>query len=366
MRKSSFDKWLVTLALVAVIAGAVWHFVKSNRAAPEQKQKQIGTESFSFGSEDFHPYYLSSVPRPTKGQPEGDAGFEKLPRAKVEAWLAKHNRDAMSLLTAFRALDDTNYLNEAAVSFPNNSQVELAVLAHDEFPADRRIWLDLFKTSSPSNSLANYLSAQDDFKNGHTEAAVQELLAATGKSQFDTYNTENRLDSENLYSGSGDSPGEAATFAMADMAKEDLPELATFKRLAQGIRDTQQQYLNSGDSGSAANLVQMGMQFGNQIETGDSGKYLINQLVGMAVESIMLQQLNPNTSYDFLGGQTPGQVTQQNKQQKLALHQTISAFDALRPSLTDDEIAGYYDRTKIYGEIEAMKWVIQQHPSSNP
>jgi len=340
--------------------------VKSNRVAHDQKQKQTGTEAVSFGSEVFHPYYLSSVPRSTNGQPEREAGFEKLPRAKVEAWLAKHHRDAVSLLAALRALDDTNYLNEAATNFPNNPQVELAVLAHNEFPADRRKWLDLFKASSPSNSLANYLSAQDYFENGNKDAAGQELLAATGKSQFDTYNTENRLDSENLYSSSGDSPGETATFAMADMAKEDLPELATFKRLAQGIRDAQQQYLNSGDAGSTANLAQMGMQFGNQIETGDSGKYLINQLLGMAIESIMLQQLNPNTSYDFLGGQTPGQVTQQNKQQKLALVQTFSAFDALRPSLTDDEIAGYYDRTKIYGEIEAMKWVVQQHPPNNP
>lgn len=364
MRTSSFDKWLMTLALLVVITGAVWHFVKSNRAAPEQKPAK--SESVSPESDDFHPYYIASVPRTTNGQPEQVTGLEKLPREKVEAWLAKHHRDAMSLLTAFRALDDTNYLNEAATNFPNNPQVELAVLTHDEFPADRRKWLDLFKASSPSNSLANYLSAQNYFENGNRDAAVQELLAATGKSLFDTYNTENRLDSENLYSSSGDSPGETATFAMADMAKEDLPELATFKRLAQEIGDAQQQYLNSGDSSSAANLAQMGMQFGNQIGTGDSGKYLINQLVSMAIEFIMLEQLNPNTSYDFLGGQTPGQVTQQNKQQKLELRQTISAFDALRPSLTDDEIAGYYDRTKIYGEISAMKWVIQQHPPDNP
>ena len=100
MRKSSFDKWLVTLALLVVIAGAVWHFVKSNRVAPEQKQ--TGTQSTSFRSEDFHPYYVPSVPRATNGQPEQGAGFEKIPRAKVEAWLAKHNRDAMSLLAAFQ------------------------------------------------------------------------------------------------------------------------------------------------------------------------------------------------------------------------------------------------------------------------
>ena len=38
-----------------------------------------------------------------------------------------------------------------------------------------------------------------------------------------------------------------------------LPELATFKRLANGIGDLQKQYLNSGDADSAVNLAQMGM-----------------------------------------------------------------------------------------------------------
>jgi hypothetical protein len=42
----------------------------------------------------------------------------------------------MSLLAAFRALNDTNYLNMGVPNFPNHPQVELAVLAHDEFPQD--------------------------------------------------------------------------------------------------------------------------------------------------------------------------------------------------------------------------------------
>jgi len=190
---------------------------------------------------------------------------------------------------------------------------------------------------------------------------------AGGKSQFDTYIIENTLDSENLYLSSGVSPGMSATFAAnRDITLEEHPELETFKRLARAISDAQQQYLNAGDTGSAANLAQMGMQLGKQIESGDSGKYLINQFVGLAIESIVLQQLNPNTSYDFLGGQTPSQITQQHKQQKLALRPTLSAFDALRPSLTDDEIADYYKRKEIYGEVEAMKRTIQQHPPTNP
>ena len=89
------------------------------------------------------------------------------------------------------------------------------------FPQDRRKWLDLFKNSSPSNSLANYLSAQDYFKNGNSDAAVQELQAASGKSQFDSFETESRLDAEDLYSSSGKSQLDSAKESMTGMAEDD-------------------------------------------------------------------------------------------------------------------------------------------------
>ncbi|MGH7975569.1 MAG: hypothetical protein ACREC8_02775, partial [Limisphaerales bacterium] len=288
----------------------------------------------------------------------------KIPREKVEAWLAKHNRNAMSLLAAFRALGDTNYLNEAATNFPNNPQVELAVLARNEFPQYRRKWLDLFKASSPSNSLANYLSAQDYFKNGNSAAAIQELTAASGKSQFDAFLTQSRLDEEDLYSSSGYSQLDSDKESSVGMYTEELPELATFKHLAISINDLQQQDASSGDANSAASLAQMGMALGNQINSGDNRKYFINQLVGMAIENEALSQLDPNTSYDFLDGQTPDQIIAQNKEQKTAFRELDQNFQAVQPYLTDSEMLGYQEREKIYGEIPAMQWVIQQHPQN--
>jgi hypothetical protein len=80
----------------------------------------------------------------------------------------------------------------------------------------------------------------------------------------------------------------------------------------------------------------------------------------------MLHQLNPDASYGFLGGETPKQVIQELGQYKISITQPIRSFDALRPSLTDDEIANYYERWKIYGQTQAMKWAIQQHSSGNP
>ena len=359
MQNSASGKLLAALMVLIAVLAIALHFL--NRTGPDSSAPVLEPAD-SIAKDTFH-FRAPPVPRPHP-QPDVDvAGLPKIPREKVEEWLAKHNRDAMSLLAAFRALGDTNYLNEAATNFPNNPQVELAVLAHNEFPQDRRKWLDLFKNSSPSNSLANYLSAQDYFKNGNTDAAVQELAAASGKSQFDGFQTESRLDEEDLYLSSGYSQLESSEESMAGMAQDDLPELATLKRLAQGIADLQKQEINSGDANSAANLAEMGINFGNQISSGDSGKYLINQLVGIAVESIILQQLDQNTAYDFLDGKTPSQVVQENRQQRKSVLSPIAqSYEAIEPYLSESEMMGYQERVKIYGELPAMQWVIQQHP----
>jgi hypothetical protein len=364
MQNSTLAKWFGALTVLIVVLSIVLHF--QNPAPPDNASAPVSialTNHFNPPQFVFHPH---PAPAP-EAPPELDAaGQPKIPREKVEEWLAKHNRNAMSLLAAFRALNDTNYLNEAATNFPNNPQVELAVLAHDEFPQDRRKWLDLFKASSPSNSLANYLSAQDYFKNGNPDAAVQELTAASGKSQFDSFQTESRLDEEDLYLSSGYSQLESSKESMTGISREDLPELATYKQLAMGIGDLQKQYLVAGDANSAANLGQIGFAFGSQIESGDSGKYLINQLVGMSVEANSLSKLDQNTSYDFLGGETPKQVLQEIKQQKAFYRQLGESIDAVYPDLSESELISFHQREKIYGEPAAMQWVIQQHPPNPP
>jgi hypothetical protein len=141
-------------------------------------------------------------------------------------------------------------------------------------------------------------------------------------------------------------------------------ELQTFDHLGVEMGDLQKQYPDSGNVNSAASVAQMGMTFGNQLQIGDSGKYMVNQLVGMAIENEVLLQLDPNTSYDFLGGQTPNQIFAQNKEQKTAFRELNQNFQAVYPNLTPDEMAGYLEREKIYGQIPARQWVIQQHPAN--
>jgi hypothetical protein len=364
MFSSAFKKLLLILVLLATGAALILSFVNARLkpatdAGPQKTVKLDSQQPYSPPmAKVSHPAAIP--PEPPNQEPERF----RIPRDKAEAWLAKHNRSAASLLAAFRAAGDTNYLFEAAKNFPNNPQVQLAVLSHNAFPADRRKWLDAFKESSPSNSLANYLSAADYFKNGKPDAATQELLAAAGKPEFQNYAMETQMNAEELYQDSGVSFREAASYAIGDMAGEDLPQMANLKELDIGIADLMKQKKSAGDMDAAVNLANFGMSLANQMNSGDSGKYLVNRLVGIATESVMLGQLDQNTAYDFLGGQTPSQVTQQLKAEKHELSQLITGFNAVELKMTEAELYNYFRRAQIYGQMEAMKWAMQQHPEA--
>lgn len=350
------------IVLAATAVALVLQFINSQfkpQAEVEQVKPVISKSQYT---------YTPHQPKAAMNAPEEIEADEPAPpkvrREKAEAWLAKHNRNAASLLAVFRALGDTNYLHEAATNFPDNPQVELAVLSRDAFLADRQKWLDLFKASSPSNPLANYLSAADCFKNGKSDVAVKELLAASGKGQFQNYTMETLLDAEELFSDSGTSAREAASYAMAGWSEDNLPQLTSFKAVARGVGEAMKQNITAGDAESAVNLARLGLDFTSKINSGDSGKFLINQMVGTSAERIVLSQLDQNTAYDFLNGQTPAQIADSLKQQKDEVRKLIQDFlpAQMQMMTSESETASYMQRLKIYGEVEAMKWVIQQHP----
>ncbi len=353
MQSASIRKWLLALTLLAVILWTIVHFYNLNA----QKSGNI-TRIILEPLGDFS-YHQTNLPVAKTQKTVPDTGSQKPARQKVEEWLALHHRSATSLLAAFHVLDDANYLKEAAANFPNDPRVELTVLTRNAFPDDRRQWLDLYKASSPSNSLAHYLSAQAYFQNGQSDAAVKDLVAATSKPDFENYILESQLDTEELGLFCGESALKSVETALAGSATDSA--LITLKQLASQMTDLQKQELNAGDNNSAENLAQMGMILGDQLNSGANGNYLANQLAGLAVESIMLDQLDANTSYDFLDGETPAQKLQDLKQQKAALSQLDKSFEAIRPGLTDAEKVTFQERVKIYGEVATIRWLLQQH-----
>jgi hypothetical protein len=304
---------------------------------------------------------VSPLPRPLPEEAAGaaadEAGASRIPRAKVEEFLQLRKRSAASLLAGFHALQDTNLLFEAAARFPNDPQVQWTMLAQELVPAERRRWLDLFKQSSPDNSLANYLSAAERFNSGKPEDAIRELLEASGKKQFRDYTMAAMLEEQELARFAGLTPFEA--IHANGWGSDLLAQLPPLKVVANGIAEAQARYQQSGDTDSASVLIQAGLGLSDRLTEGEGGRFVISQLVGIAIEAIMLKQLPADTKYDFLGGKTPAERQEELKRQRADFRSLNADISAAYAQMTEADWQSYSDRMKTYGEFEAMKWLQQ-------
>jgi len=295
-------------------------------------------------------------------------------RERIEEYLRQRGRDGVNLLAAFHLASDPehpqaglDYLKEASAKFPGDSRVQLAVLDQGAFPEERRKWLDAFKESSPGNSLANYLSAAGYFKDDQPDAAVKELLEASGKEQFADFAMESYLEAAELSRLDGASSLIANTAAASAVSQDLMPELSNMKAIAQGVLDLQKRYMSSGDTASVENLSLMVVYLADKLVIGSGGRFVISQMSGLAMESMALQSLNQSAAYDFLEGQTPAQRLEDIRLQRLEMETSAAGFASAFASGTEADRVSYVERLKIDGELSATRWLIQlHHPNSRP
>jgi hypothetical protein len=360
---SKLIKLFVALAVVIAVVVAILNHQKS--IGPETAQEAPMAGEVPDRADTQKPAPEMVLPKPTLNPEAGGLEQMVFSREQVEAWLKLHGRDAASLLAAFRAMKDTNYLNEAATNFPNDPKVQWTVLAQDAFPAERRKWLEAFKQSSPDNSVAFYLSAEDYFKDGKSDDALRELQVASDKLYFDNHENESREDSEGLYAFLGKTKLEAAGLSMADISGDLMSTLNAFKQMGQGLATAQKQALASGNLDAAGDVYDLGTTLTDNLQNGDGGDYLISHLVGIADQSLLLSGLNQNATYEFLDDETPVQAMQELNEQKSVITQLIKSFNGIYASMTPDEMLDYAQQVKDDGELAAMQSALEDHPQDS-
>ncbi|MGD0538557.1 MAG: hypothetical protein ABSC03_13035 [Verrucomicrobiota bacterium] len=283
----------------------------------------------------------------------------------VETYVQQHNRSAESLLAAarvLRGLDRREYLREAKEKYPNDPRVAYAAFYQPPFdnrqaaPEERRQWLDAFQQAAPDNALPGYLSARDDFKAGRTDQAVQEVLAAVGKPIQD-YALESIQNVEQAYLAAGLPEAEATARATGE---QPLPQLAELKQLTINLVEyakTQQ----SGDPAAAQSALQAAVRLGGQLDS--DGPFLINNLVGIAVQQIALNAMDPAATLGDAGQTVQSQLDALN-QHKQDLKAVAQQIEAVLPYLTDQEVVAYFDRIRRDGETAAVQWLLSvpAHP----
>ena len=279
-------------------------------------------------------------------------------REQLDSYLTKHHRSVGALLGALRASGDDALLKEAMERFPDDPRVQFAAAYKADSAGERQQWLEKFKRSDPENSLANYLLAGEHLQAGRIEAALQELAAAGGKAGFDNHLREFVQDAEEAYHAAGFSEAEAKGTACWTAL---LPELTRLKQVSIDLVDLAKRYDQAGDTAAAQAVREMGMNLGRRLDQPGQTT-LIQALVGSAIERIILNSMDPNAPYGD-SGLTPKGAADAIAARRKSLRELADRTEPILLNLPDSELAHFYDRLKMYGEVAALRWVVNQAPT---
>jgi hypothetical protein len=281
----------------------------------------------------------------------------RLTPEQLKRFLDENHRSADSLLAAYRTSGDPALLREAMEKFPGDPEVALeAVLNKDASSAERREWLEAFKKAAPDNPLANYLSALDYFKSGQTDQAVQELIAASNRQGFADYTPDRIQADAEAYRAAGYSEADAT---MAATWGVPLPQLAELRTLAHNMVDLAAAYRQAGDASSAQAAVQIAIGLGQQLD-GSPGTCvpLVTRLVGIAVERLALDSMDPSSAY---GSGTVQERLEQLARRKNAIYDLVKQSVPYQRQMTAEDWLNYNQRTLIFGEENALGWLVNKY-----
>ncbi|MCX6902388.1 MAG: hypothetical protein NTW03_02675 [Verrucomicrobia bacterium] len=290
----------------------------------------------------------------------------ELSRAQVESYLAQNRRSAESLLAAFRLTHDRALLQEAAEKYPNDPRVHYAGWSSacrdsNSSPEERRQWLGAFKQSAPENALANYLSAQDYFKSGQTDQAVEELIAASSKAKFQSYAAEAVQSLEEAYLSAGYSAVESkAAAAYSDASFQAAPPYSELKRLAESLVELSKGYRLTGDEASARAVVQMGVELAQRVEQSAGGSSFVTQNgTGVRIQRILFDSMDVNAPFGEAGQTVQDQLNALTQRGKSWSGLWKQAEPTLR-AMSNQDLITYFDRMKTFGEVAALRWLVDR------
>ncbi|HEX3625769.1 MAG TPA: hypothetical protein VH280_10120 [Verrucomicrobiae bacterium] len=277
----------------------------------------------------------------------------QLNAAQVAAFLKANGTNSGSLLAAFRTSKDPALLREAMEKYPNDPEVAFeAVMDGKLSPDEQRQWLTTFEHDDPGNALANYLSAMNYFNAGQIDQGIQDLSAAAGK-HFDDYSMDRVQNDGEAYASAGYSTAEAQTIAAESLV---LPQEGQIKQLGVDLVSLANAYSQSGDQASAQATLQMAMNLGQNTIDQSSDPFLINELVGMAVQKLALNAMDPNSIYGN-SGQTAQQQLDELAQERANIKTLVNETQPILPTLSDQQMLDYQNRKLMFGEVAALQWV---------
>jgi hypothetical protein len=91
------------------------------------------------------------------------------------------------------------------------------------------------------------------------------------------------------------------------------------------------------------------------------GGFLIDQLVGMAIEQTVLNNVDSLSAPEYLG-MTVQERLDQLADQKAEIKALAPLAENILPSASEAELVTYLDRVRVNGELEALRWLKNRQP----
>jgi RNA polymerase sigma factor (sigma-70 family) len=290
-----------------------------------------------------------------------DGKVPKLTAEQVEAYLKANQRNAASLLTAYRVTGNPTLLKEAMQQYPNDPQVDFAAAVDSSLsPEEQRQWLDALEKSAPNNALPNYLSANYYFNSGQTDLAVQELMVAASQPQFQDYAADNVENIKEAYLAAGYSDTDAEAIALMQQSGGlPNPNLMGLRQLANNMVNLANSYQQAGDTASAQATLQMAVNLGQEsLRLGE--QTVVSQLIGLNIERAAFVAMDPNSSYGNAGQTVQDQITVL-AQQRTAVMQLGQQFQGVQQTMSAQDWVNYTDRLMVFGQQAAEQWVVNKY-----
>lgn len=278
----------------------------------------------------------------------------QLNQLEVEAFLKNQGRTTMNLLAASRLLKDLSYAREAAKANPQDPSAQLELALRGETPEEKSAALAAFRAAAPDNSLGDYLAAHQAFAAGDAAGAATALAQSLDNPLYLDYTQQIVAGSERAFLDAGYEPAAAAGAAMFSLTVEHAHAVMG---VSDSLKQLQDEFIRSADFDAAEPTVIIGLTLGQRIQ--EQGPYLIDQLVGITIETKFLQQLDPLTLAGP-GGQTAGERLDALDAKLLEI-KTLSPVAIEKFASADDAtMAQYLAKMKAEGELAAMRWLVEK------
>ena len=168
--------------------------------------------------------------------------------------------------------------------------------------------------------------------------------------------------SEEAYRAAGYTEAEAKALAFTELL---LPHLRELKQTGVDAISLAQTFRQAGDEQSAQLVMEFALDLGRHLPDPGAFNPLINELVGVAIERRVLDTMNPASAY----GDT-GQTVQERFDELVRYRDSVQSLakqvGPMLETLPEPDLIGYFDRTKLFGEQSAMKWLMNKYGLGTP